>query len=208
MKTRRFLAIIMAIVMVFAMCSCASADSGKTETKEETTAPESAENESVKEEAAETPEVAETEEVEETAQEEVADDEENELGLTGSEMKEIYTAIEENLQKEYLDVNNIKIEDFSIPDDEESWEFFFSYISSKPFQSNSDEEYRDNVASEFTLSEENVCIMAIVSNAFYKYFEENDNVIFIAELRSQTDKHELLTELILENVFKDYKTEK
>lgn len=203
MKAKRFLSIIMAIVMVFAMCSCASADSGESDKKESVAASEEVEKvqeDSSKEEAAETPEVTEEPAAEESTQAEVADDKENELGLTGSEMEEIYAAIEEDLQKEYLDVNNINAEDFSIPDDDESWEYFLSYISTKSFQLVSDEEYKNNVAQKFTLSEENLNVMTIISNTFYNYFEEKNDTLFIPSLSLHEEKEDLLVELMIKNL--------
>lgn len=213
MKTRRFLAIIMAIVMVFAMCSCASADSGKTETKEETTAPESAENESVKEEAAETPEVTETEEVEEIAEEDVekttSDDKENILGLTESEMQELYTVIEENLQKDYLDVNNIKVEDFSIPTDDESWKYLSNYCTVVLFnpEISSEEAVKESNSTTSELSAENNTIMEIISCSFYNYLEKIDKVHEGMENVSMSESSlNLAKELITSNVFADTST--
>ena len=117
MKTKKAIAIIMAIIMVFSMCSCAG-NSGKPEEKE----PASTSAEETTKETSE--EVAKT--TTKGTSEEASDDKENELGLTDSEMKGIYEEIEKALQEEYLDVNNIKVEDFAIPTDDESWEYFSS----------------------------------------------------------------------------------
>lgn len=87
--------------------------------------------------------VKETEEEEKTENQEVADEEvvaeEEEspdkevslasvdvsaIGLTEEDAKFIVTTVETKIQDEYLTPNNISIEDFSVPDDDESWKFF------------------------------------------------------------------------------------
>lgn len=134
MKAKRILALFMAITMVFAACSCASTNSGKTETKEKTTAAESTETKSVKEEAAETSEV--TEETEEETNKEAMYD-------------SLYDSIEESVLA-YFKENNIDAENFSWPvyeentseelytysysDEDNSWTYFetilVTYLSS------------------------------------------------------------------------------
>lgn len=214
MKAKRFLSIIMAIVMVFAMCSCASADSGESDKKESVAASEEVEKvqeDSSKEEAAETPKVTEEPAAEESAQTEVADDEENELGLTGSEMEEIYAAIEEDLQKEYLDVNNINVEDFSIPDDDESWEYFLKccneIIIIRDFDI-SKEELQNTISQMVSLPEENQEIMTIISYSFSNSLKEFEKDFLITMFSIDDSSLELSKELITSNVFAASKTEK
>lgn len=164
MKTRRFFATIVAIVMVFAMCSCASAASG----------------------------------------------EENELGLTGSEMKKIYTAMEEALQKEYLDVNDIKAEDFSIPDDEESWEYFVKCCNEAVMVQGSDyskEEVKNRISQMVPLSEENQEIMTIISFSFSNSLKTFEKDFLIVGFTIDASLIDLCKELIISNVFAASKTE-
>lgn len=196
MKGKKFLAVIMAVMMIFAMCSCAAEDSDEPDKKEPaSTSSEKTEKETATEKAAE--------KTEEGSQEEAADDEENELGLTGREMEEIYAEIEKALQEEYLDVNGIKVEDFSIPTDDESWDYFWYYISYKPTQLVSDEEYFSSVSSQFSLSEDNLDIMTCISDAFYNHFEKDDKINFILTTILYDEDMQITKELITSNVFAD-----
>lgn len=102
MKTRRFLALFMAIAMVFAMCAYASADSGKTETKEETTAAESAETEETGEKEAEATDDITKWVVEAYTQ--------------GNDFQPLYDAIAKSIYTEYIEPNGITSEEFKWPD--------------------------------------------------------------------------------------------
>lgn len=208
MKTRRFLAIIMAIVMVFAMCSCASAEPEKKDepaTKVETEKDDAdavAKVESEKDDAEEAAETEETEEAEKPV--DVSDDEENDLGLTGSEMKEIYAAIEEDLQKEYLDVNNIKVEDFSIPTDDESWDYFVNSCTEIVVVHDFDvskEEVQNRISQMVPLSEENQKIMTIISYSFSNSLKEFEKDFLIVDFFIDDSLIDLCQELITSNVF-------
>ena len=201
MRGKKFLAIFMAVMMIFVMCSCASADSGESDKKEPvSTSAEETEKETSKEAAAETSEAAE-ETAEEKTQEEVADDEENELGLTGSEMKEIYAEIEKALQEEYLDVNGIKVEDFSIPEDSINWEYFAKYCIIVYEEPDISEDRLQNLLIEmYPLSSENQNIMKIISSSFYNALEELDLTITVTYFPFSTD---VIKNLIISNVFAD-----
>lgn len=201
MRGKKFLAIFMAVMMIFVMCSCAAADSGESDKKEPvSTSAEETEKETSKEETAETSAVAE-ETAEEKTQEEVADDEENELGLTGSEMKEIYAEIEKALQEEYLDVNGIKVEDFSIPEDSINWEYFAKYCIIVYEEPDISEDRLQNLLIEmYPLSSENQNIMKIISSSFYNALEELDLTITVTYFPFSTD---VIKNLIISNVFAD-----
>ncbi|WP_418463450.1 hypothetical protein [Frisingicoccus sp.] len=196
MKTKKAIAIIMAIIMVFSMCSCAG-NSGKPEEKE----PASTSAEETTKETSE--EVAKT--TTKGTSEEASDDKENELGLTDSEMKGIYEEIEKALQEEYLDVNNIKVEDFAIPTDDESWEYFSSYCSSRNFHVDgiTEEDIRERTKDTVSLSEDYVNIMSIVSCSFCDYLEQNDRKDVLNLIMVDENILTLIKNLISSNVFAD-----
>lgn len=198
MKGKKFLAVIMAVMMIFSICSCATADSGESD-KKETVSTSSVET-SKEEEA----EATETEETGEMAEETASDEEKNGLGLTESEMQEIYVAIEEILQKEYLDVNNIKVEDFSIPTDDESWNFFYEHFTGRLYQPSKETE--EDIKSTTVDMTDQQSIMYIISYAFFNYLEENDKEYIVFHFQVDDSELTLSKELITSNVFADTET--
>lgn len=169
MRGKKFLAIFMAVMMIFVMCSCAAADSGESDKKEPvSTSAEETEKETSKEETAETSAVAE--ETEKGTQEEIADDEENVLGLTDSQMDEIYALVAKDILEQYIEPNSISIDEFKWPDtttDEglQQWDYEYMYLSQLLLEYDSilditveqtlsgKETLRDLVRSTFDLSE-------------------------------------------------------
>lgn len=131
---------------------------------------------------------------------------EEEMGLAEGELQEIYTEIEERLQEEYLDGEDSKAEDFSLPEEDEIWDYFFDYLTFKPYKTISDEAYRDNVARQFILSEKAVTIMSTMADAVYEHFEESDT-LFIQMLYFEEEWQELLEELIKNNIFESSESE-
>lgn len=119
MKSKRFVAIIMTVIMVFAMCSCASAAaSDGSDKKEPVAASETEDKDTSKAEA--------TEPAGSTA----AAEEVNEFGFTDSQMQELYDSIAASIIKEYLEPNKIAPEDFEWPNEAEIGWSYFSELSS------------------------------------------------------------------------------
>lgn len=118
-------------------------------------------------------------------------------------MEIIYDSIETNLKKDYLDVNNIKIEDFEIPTDDKSWEYFARYCIEKPYSDNpSEEDFQKGLMDYYGISEENFSIMRIIAATFYDYLVEIDDVTFITSYMMTNDSSiDTAKELIISNVF-------
>lgn len=187
MRGKKGLAVMMTVAMILSICSCAAPDSRKSDKKE----------------ALETATVAnETEKIQESTGEST-EEEVNDLFLTDSDMEIIYDSIETNLKKDYLDVNNIKIEDFEIPTDDKSWEYFARYCIEKPYSDNpSEEDFQKGLMDYYGISEENFSIMRIIAATFYDYLVEIDDVTFITSYMMTNDSSiDTAKELIISNVF-------
>ena len=184
---KKGLAVMMTVAMILSICSCAAPDSRKSDKKE----------------ALETATVAnQTEKIQESTGKST-EEEVNDLFLTDSDMEIIYDSIETNLKKDYLDVNNIKIEDFEIPTDDKSWEYFARYCIEKPYSDNpSEEDFQKGLMDYYGISEENFPIMRIIAATFYDYLVEIDDVTFITSYMMTNDSSiDTAKELIISNVF-------
>lgn len=202
---KRLMAIIMAVTMIFAMCACAAAEPNESDKKDSEVASEV------------TSEVTETEEKEEVKEEETevkedsteAEEEKdnsirNEFGLTEKEMAVIYSTIEENLQTEYLEPNNIELEDFLIPDDINCWKYLAKYcmiVMEEP--DISEDRLQSLLLGMYPLSSEDQSIMEIISSSFYNSLDELDQTYLITNFQMSELFIDVIKDLIMSNVFAD-----
>ena len=108
---KKLISILLCVALSISLLAGCSSSKKNSETPEESVSTEKS--------------VVDVEEKEtEATSEENTEEDKNEFGLTDSEMAVIYSDMEENLQTEYLEPNNISAEEFSIPDDDESWKAF------------------------------------------------------------------------------------
>lgn len=208
---RLMMAIIMAVTMIFAMCACAAAEPNESDKKDSEVVSEVTETEKKDDEKEAESEVKE--EATEAKEEETSTGDKSitsaqnasDIGLTEDDVKFISSAIEKELQEEYLTPNNIQIENFSIPADDESWKFFVkccTIVFEEPDMPLN--ELSDLVALIVPLSSENdQTIMTIIATSFTSSIKELDKAAMITMLPFDDSVKDNVKVVIISNVFAD-----
>lgn len=130
-------------------------------------------------------------------------EEKNDFGLTDSQMKEICSAIEKNLHKQYLDPENIKEEDFSFPNDDKSWNYFKRYCMIKMEEPDISADRMEKLLSGmYPISKENQKIITITASSFYDSLVESGQTEFIKNFQTYDDSFlDRIKDAIILNVF-------
>ena len=182
-------------VMAVNICACGSseANDSKKEKSDVTTSDTS------KEKTVDTREEAETE---------VAADEavpkENELGLEESEMNMIYSVMRGTLQCYYLDPNGIDENNFTFPEDEDSWNYFAKccmYWMENPEATV--ETVQNTFTGMYNMSSENATAMTYVAKGFYVILRDMDKLSVIEQFQMQPSSIDVAKNLIISNTFAD-----
>lgn len=185
--TKKVLALLLTFATVVSMCACGSSDSSKSEEEK-------------------TQVVSDTSEEENTEVQEEETEEINDLGLTESEMQVIYSDMEEALQTEYIDPNNLNVDDFTFPEDFECWKYFAKYCMIRMEEPDASKERIQGLCSGmYNVSSENQTIMTIAAESFYKSVNEMNALIAIEQFQISELLVESAMNLLTSNVFADAK---
>lgn len=147
-KLTKLLAVLLSVIFVFAMvtgCNGAAANEddsggGKSNTEAESTAEDTTEEDAV-------------EDTDESEEETPAEEETTLTGgteITEKDIEEICTSIKEAIQKDYLEPNNLSVEEFAWPtEDSSSWGYLSAIYNSSFFSIRNNEEIEDFTESEY-----------------------------------------------------------
>lgn len=158
-------------------------------------------------ESKENSEAEETEVVLETSEEETTEAEEeteelNDLWLTESEMEVIYSDMEDAIRTEYLEPNNLNAEDFSFPEDFDSWKYFARYSMIRMEEPDATKERIQGLVSTwYDISSEDQTIMSIAAESYYRSVSEMDQLIGIQQFQVSDKMIETARDLLTSNVY-------